>query len=71
MVIKIFLTFLILQANIYFSYGFLRKITKIHNENEMNIMQLVKSHGYPIFNYQAVTDDGYKIEIFRIPGPRY
>ena len=24
-----------------------------------------------IFNYQVVTDDGYKVEIYRIPGPRY
>ena len=37
----------------------------------MNIIQLVKSHGYPILNYQVATEDGYKIELFRIPGPRF
>lgn len=35
---------------------------------EMNIMQMAKFNGYPIMEYDIVTEDGYRLTLHRIPG---
>lgn len=33
-------------------------------------MQMVKNMGYPILEYEVVTQDGYRLNLHRIPGGR-
>ena len=35
---------------------------------DMNMMQMVKNMGYPILEYEVVTQDGYRLTLHRIPG---
>lgn len=37
---------------------------------EMNFMEMVKAHGYPVWSKFLETPDGYILNIFRIPGKK-
>lgn len=37
---------------------------------QMNFIQMVKYQGYPIMEYETVTDDGYRLTVHRIPGAK-
>ena len=38
---------------------------------EMSGKQMVKNLQYPYLEYDIVTEDGYRLTLNRIPGPRY
>ena len=48
----------------------LSKVGPVRREEEMNIMQMVQKMGYPIMNYEVVSEDGQKLTVHRIPGPK-
>ena len=50
---------------------FFNKIESFDKENTtMDIMEMVKYHGYPILQYRVTTADGYILTLNRIPGKK-
>ena len=37
----------------------------------MNSMEIAQHHGYPFLKYKTVSEDGYQLELHRIPGKRW
>ena len=37
----------------------------------MNSMELAQYHGYPFLKYKFKTEDGFLLELHRIPGKRW
>jgi len=38
------------------------------DEKEMSMIELVTYHGYPIKHFFLETEDGYILDLYRIPG---
>ena len=50
------------------SFALINQIGYDDDEGKMNMIQMVKYHGYPIIQYSVHTRDGYLLTMFRIPG---
>lgn len=37
----------------------------------MSMLEMVKHHSYPVTHSFIETKDGYILDLYRIPGPRY
>ena len=37
----------------------------------MNSMEIAKYHGYPFSKYKTASEDGYQLELHRVPGKRW
>lgn len=46
------------------------RIKAVADERDMNIMEMVRYHGYQLLSYSVSTPDGYKLTLHRIPGPK-
>ena len=54
-----------------FASAFFNKIEPFTQENTtMNVIEMVKYHGYPIMQYRVTTADGYILTMNRIPGKK-
>jgi hypothetical protein len=40
------------------------------NDIKLPIEQICKNKNYPFHSYEATTEDGYILKLFRIPGPK-
>ena len=47
----------------------LNKVEDRETELDMDFLDQVRYHGYPMLTYTVLTKDGYKISVNRIPGP--
>ena len=46
------------------------RIENVYDEKKMNIMEMVRFHGYQLLSYSVTTPDGYKLTLHRIPAPK-
>lgn len=46
----------------------LNVVQEHEEEKEMSMIELVTYHGYPIKHYFLETNDGYILDLYRIPG---